>query len=202
MASFSNFFMQCIVDLNDLPAHFHDWRRRAGIRSRRHGGDVRGKQNEKSGGGRARSGRSHKRGDGHRRLQNCLNDRAHRIVKSARRIDSDQDKARVIARRALNSVDEYSARIGSISPSMRRTTTFCEGERISRRRRSSASGKRQDMQSERHTRRKTDELVTGKSSRVRSIARESEGRVAIEKCAERHFFEGNSCSNVSMDFAS
>ncbi len=51
-----DFFAQRVVNLHGLAADFHDRRSGAGFRAGRHGGDIRGKQNEKSGGSGARAG--------------------------------------------------------------------------------------------------------------------------------------------------
>ena len=119
--------MQRFVNLHRLPANFHDRRRRARVRSGSHGGDVGRKQNEKSGRSRARTGRRDVRSHRNWTTQNRLNDFPHGGVETARRVHRDQNQRGVIAIRVCSiPLTMYSARTGSISPSIRSSTTLEE----------------------------------------------------------------------------
>ena len=85
----------------DLPAqglrHFAagpgDGSGRAHVGARRHPRDVGRQGDQVAGGGGAGAGRPHEDGDGHRAVQDRLDDLAHRGVEAARGVEADQDES-------------------------------------------------------------------------------------------------------------
>ena len=88
--------------LVDGPPARRDGMGGADVRRRRHGGDVRGERDERAGGRRPSPGRRHVDDDRHRSVQHLADDRAHRPLEPAGRVEQDHQRRGAVGAGALD----------------------------------------------------------------------------------------------------
>ena len=101
-----NLVLQRFVHADRDAAHGKQRRSRAGMRARRHGGNVGGKQDEKSSRGAAGGRGPDVHDDRHRRGENVLDDFLHRGLQAAGRIHGDQNQGRFFARGLVDALGD------------------------------------------------------------------------------------------------